>query len=280
MAEGTRYDWLLLDADGTLFDFDRAQRAALQEAVTANGLEFSEAVHGTFARVCDRVWSRFERGEISAERLRVERFEDLLRELDIGGDPSSLSVEYIRALRGPAAAHHPLAGVPMTTFAVISAFHLLRYLEQGRSRDAALSDHAGLLPGAEAAVERLARRVRLLLVTNGLAEVQRARIGVSPIRRFLEDVVISDEIGVAKPQEGFMDVAFERMGGPHRERVLMVGDSLSADIEAGVRYGIDTCWFNPARLPLDGGPTPTYTIARLEELDGIVSGRLDVPEGT
>ena len=240
MAEGTRYDWLLLDADGTLFDFDRAQRAALEEAVTANGLEFSEAVHGTFARVCDRVWSRFERGEISAERLRVERFEDLLRELDIGGDPSSLSVEYIRAL----------------------------------------SDHAGLLPGAEAAVERLARRVRLLLVTNGLAEVQRARIGVSPIRRFLEDVVISDEIGVAKPQEGFMDVAFERMGGPHRERVLMVGDSLSADIEAGVRYGIDTCWFNPARLPLDGGPTPTYTIARLEELDGIVSGRLDVPEGT
>lgn len=231
--DSARYDWVLLDADGTLFDFDRAQRAALESTAIAHGLGYSDTVHEAFVRVCDRVWGRFERGEISADRLRVERFEDLLREIGAVGDPERLSEEYVRMLAG----------------------------------------HADLLPDAEATVDTLARRVRLLLVTNGLAEVQRARFAASPIRRFFADAVISDEIGIAKPQTGFLDVAFDRMGGPARDRVLMVGDSLSADVEAGVRYGIDTCWFNPHGRPLDGGPTPTYTIARLVEIEAIVSGR-------
>ena len=50
----------------------------------------------------------------------------------------------------------------------------------------------------------------------------------------------------------------------------MVGDSLSADIAGGVAFGLDTCWFNPRRLSLDGGPVPTYQIAALEELRGIL----------
>jgi len=238
--EPTRYDWVLLDADGTLFDFDRAQQAALEATVTAHGFDYTERVHDAFVRVCDGVWARFERGEITADRLRVERFEDLLRELGAAGNADRLSTHYVRELAG----------------------------------------HTDLLPGAEAVVEALAPRVRMLLVTNGLAEVQRARFSASPIRRFFADVVISDEIGVAKPQEAFLDVAFERMGRPARGRVLMVGDSLSADVEAGVRYGVDTCWFNPRGLPLDGGPTPTYTIARLEEVEDLVSGPTRAGIGT
>jgi YjjG family noncanonical pyrimidine nucleotidase len=178
------------------------------------------------------VWSRFERGELTADRLRVHRFEELFRELEVEGHPEAFSADYVRALSG----------------------------------------HHDLLPGADDVVERLARRVRLLLVTNGLAEVQRARLGASPIRRHFADAVISDEIGVAKPQEGFLDVAFDRMGRPPRDRVLMVGDSLSADVEAGVRYGIDTCWYNPADLPLDGGVRPTYTVTELAEVEAIVDG--------
>jgi YjjG family noncanonical pyrimidine nucleotidase len=237
--KSARYDWVLLDADGTLFDFDRAQRAALEATATAHSLGSFEAVHDAFVRVCDRVWRRFERGEITADRLRVERFEDLLGELGVDGDAGRLSVDYVRELAG----------------------------------------HTDLLPGAQEVVEGLARRVRLLLVTNGLAEVQRARFGASPIRRFFADVVISDEIGVAKPQRGFLDVAFERMGRPRRDRVLMVGDSLSADIEAGVRYGLDTCWFNPRGLPLDGGPTPTFTITRLGQIEGIVTDSPNAVDG-
>lgn len=64
--------------------------------------------------------------------------------------------------------------------------------------------------------------------------------------------------------------AFARMGKPAKSEVLMVGDSLTSDIRGGFDYGIDTCWYNPAGLPLQGAATPTYEIRRLDELLSIV----------
>ena len=62
------------------------------------------------------------------------------------------------------------------------------------------------------------------------------------------------------------------MGKPSRSEVLMIGDSLSSDIAAGANYGIDTCWFNPGRIPLDGLAQPTFTIENLSQINAIVSG--------
>ncbi len=67
-----------------------------------------------------------------------------------------------------------------------------------------------------------------------------------------------------------MAEAFSRMGEPQRSEVLMIGDSLSSDIAGGVNFGIDTCWFNPDGIALDGGPKPTFTIADLTEINGVV----------
>ena len=136
----------------------------------------------------------------------------------------------------------------------------------------ALGRQTQLLPGAEAVVRDLSSRFRLLLATNGIAVVQRPRFAGSSIRRYFEDVVISDEIGVAKPQTGFLEEAFSRMGEPSKSEVLMIGDSLSSDIAGGVNFGVDTCWFNPDGFALDGSPKPTYEIADLTEIDAIVAG--------
>ena len=68
-----------------------------------------------------------------------------------------------------------------------------------------------------------------------------------------------------------MEVVFSRMGNPPKAEVLMIGDSLSSDIAAGVGFGVDTCWFNPAGITLDGGPQPTFTVADLSEIDAIAS---------
>ena len=129
-----------------------------------------------------------------------------------------------------------------------------------------------LLAGAEDVVRELSSRFRLLLATNGIAVVQRPRFARSSIRKYFEDVVISDEIGVAKPQTGFMEEAFTRMGEPQKSEVLMIGDSLSSDIAGGVNFGIETCWFNPNALPLDGFPKPTFVIEDLTEIFDIVLG--------
>jgi putative hydrolase of the HAD superfamily len=127
------------------------------------------------------------------------------------------------------------------------------------------------LDGAEELVRNLSTRFGLVLATNGIAVVQRARFSRSSIRKFFRDVVISDEIGVAKPQPEYMEEVFSRMDNPPKSEVLMIGDKISSDIAAGAGFGVDTCWFNPNGHALEGGPQPTFTISILTEIDAIVS---------
>ena len=75
--------------------------------------------------------------------------------------------------------------------------------------------------------------------------MQRPRFTTSAIAPFITGIVVSDEIGVAKPNPGIFDAAFEALKQPAKSEVLMIGDSLTSDMRGGIDYGIDTCWFNP-----------------------------------
>ena len=108
-----------------------------------------------------------------------------------------------------------------------------------------------LVEGAEEMIRALAPAYRMGLVTNGLADVQRPRLEGSTLKEFFEVVVISEEIGVAKPDPRFFDVAFERMGQPEKSAVLVIGDSVTSDIQGAFNYGLDACRFNPRGLPAD-----------------------------
>lgn len=101
---------------------------------------------------------------------------------------------------------------------------------------------------------------------NGLKEVQRSRLERPSLRNYIEEIIISDEIGVAKPQTGIFDVAFATMGGASKEETLMIGDSLSSDIADGINYGIDTCWYNPQKRERPSELSITYEIGTLAEL--------------
>jgi YjjG family noncanonical pyrimidine nucleotidase len=225
-----RYRWLIFDADGTLFDFHLGESTALQLTTQKHGIVYSSDLHETYSGISAELWRQFELGEISLMDLRVTRFERLFAKLGIDLEAEAFNIEFMKDL----------------------------------------GQQTQLLPGAEAVVSSLSSRFRLLLATNGIAIVQRARFSSSSIRRYFEDVLISDEIGVAKPQPEYMKEAFSRMGHPLKSEVLMIGDSLSSDIAGGVNFGIDTCWFNPKGLDLDGGPKPTFTIADLTEIEDIV----------
>jgi putative hydrolase of the HAD superfamily len=229
---GSRYQWLIFDADGTLFDFHLGETTALQLTTRKHGFEYSSHLHTVYNAISAELWGQFERGETTLKDLRVTRFKRLFRELGIGAEPENFNIDFMSDL--------------------------------GRQTQ--------LLAGAEDVVRELSSRFRLLLATNGIAVVQRPRFARSSIRKYFEDVVISDEIGVAKPQTGFMEEAFTRMGEPQKSEVLMIGDSLSSDIAGGVNFGIETCWFNPNALPLDGFPKPTFVIEDLTEIFDIVLG--------
>ncbi len=221
-----KYRWLLFDADGTLFDYDRAEDFALESAFRSFSLPFEVASAEAYRQINRQIWLDFENGQITAELLRVRRFERLFDRLALKADPAAFSQRYL--------------------------LHL--------------SQASDLMPGAEALIRQLAGRYHLGLITNGLHDVQRPRLARSPIADDFKLVAVSEEMGVAKPDPRFFDEVFASIGQPLKDSVLIIGDSLTSDIQGGINYGLDTCWFNPAGKPPDPNLPATYEIHRLEEL--------------
>ncbi|HSO24277.1 MAG TPA: YjjG family noncanonical pyrimidine nucleotidase [Chondromyces sp.] len=224
------YAWVLLDADGTLFDYDHSEAVTLAGTFAECGLPFEAGHVETYRRINGRLWLELERGTTTQERIRSERFASLFEVTGVDADPAAFSARYL----------------------------------------ANLARRTELIDGAAEVAARLAARARLLIVTNGLAEVQRPRLAASAVGPYIAGIVISEEVGSAKPDGGIFRAAFEAMGGPPKRDVLMVGDSPTSDIAGGRDFGIDTCWFNPARAPRPADVEPTFEIARLEELLEIV----------
>lgn len=132
-----------------------------------------------------------------------------------------------------------------------------------------LGEQRHLVPGAEKVIEALSHK-RLAIITNGFEAVQTSRIRNSPFRDAFEQVIISETTGYRKPQKGIFEYAFRQLQVTDPSTVLMVGDSLTSDIQGGLNAGVDTCWFNPARRENQTPIVPTYEISRLEELLEII----------
>jgi len=226
-----RYPWLLFDADGTLFDYDGAEGTALERTLERYGYAMRPETRALYRRINAALWQELEAGTVEAITLRFLRFERLFAALDL----------------------------PVAKGREAGEYYLVQLANEGR-----------LLPGAEAIVRQLAPHARMALVTNGLADVQRRRLGNSPIARLFETITISDELGVAKPDRRIIDHTLSEMGDPPRESVLIIGDSLSSDIQGGINAGIDTCWLAPNGDEPPETPSPTFTIRQLEEVLALV----------
>lgn len=223
-----RYPWILFDADDTLFDFSRSARFAFSRT-----LEFFEIRdRGDYWEVYEyfnkETWTAFERQEITAVELRRIRFERFLDAVGEYREPLEMNAHYLKELS-------------QTKFLMNGAIELVE--------------------------ELLEKKYRLGLITNGLKEVQRPRIAQAHMEAYFEVIVVSDEIGVAKPHPEFFEHAFMEMGRPEKQHVLIVGDSLQSDIQGGGNFGIDTCWFNPRKSANLTAIQPTYQIERLEDLN-------------
>jgi len=221
-----RYQWLLFDADGTLFDFDRAESAALGQVFGQIGVAFKPEFLTAYRSINQTLWRAVERGELTPGLVKVRRFELLLQAIQVGHSPTEFSASYLQAL-------------------------------------ATCSE---LLEDAEEALRALSSSYRLAILTNGLKEVQRGRLAVSAIRHHISEIIISEEIGYAKPAKEYFDAAFARLGNPSKREVLMIGDGWASDIVGATGYGIDTCWYNPGRKVRPAEPKIIREVASLREV--------------
>lgn len=226
-----KYPIILFDADDTLFDFKKASLHAFARTIEHFKIPKTDGLYSLYKAINKEVWESFERKEINAEELRPLRFERFLHDIHEERDP-----------------------VEMSQF----------YLEKLSQSDQLLDEARPLVEGL------LSDGHRLALITNGLKEVQRPRIAKAKMGGYFEAIIVSDEIGVAKPDARFFEHAFGKIGRPEKGQVVVVGDSLSSDIQGGNNFGVSTCWFNPAQNANRSPHLPTYEIGKLSALHKIV----------
>ena len=226
-----KYYCILFDADNTLLNFDAAENKALTETLVNYGIEPDAETVQTYRTINEELWRQLEKGQIRREKLFGERFSRFLKAINAAGD-----------------------GVEMNRC----------YLEQ-------LSTHPDLMsPEVLDVLRELSEVATLAIVSNGAQKVQTRRLEESGVMNFMEDVFISEKMGCEKPNARIFDAALRALGVENREHVLMVGDSLSSDIQGGSNAGLDTCWYNPNHTENPGKVIPTYEIASLEELYPLV----------
>ncbi|WMY74963.1 pyrimidine 5'-nucleotidase [Buttiauxella selenatireducens] len=220
------WDWILFDADETLFTFDAfggLQRMFLDYSVTFTAEDFQD-----YQAINKPLWVDYQNGAISALQLQHQRFQGWSERLSVpAGD---LNAAFLNAM----------------------------------------AEICVPLPGAVSLLNALKDKVKIGIITNGFTALQQIRLERTGLRDYFDLLVISEQVGVAKPDRKIFDFTFEEMGNPPRERVLMVGDTAESDILGGINAGIATCWLNAHGRNLPEGITPTWEVTSLSELERLL----------
>lgn len=219
-------DTVFLDLDNTIFDFSKAEKIALKKTLETLGVDTSEKTLARYSVLNTAQWKLLEKGEITRQEVKVRRYRLLFEEL--GTDASAEEA---------AALYESLLGIG-------------HYF----------------MEGAEELLNELKGKYRLYLATNGTASVQKGRIASASLERYFDGIFISEEIGYNKPDKAYFEACFAEIPDFVKEKAVIVGDSLTSDIQGGINAGIRTVWFNPKGEPGDGAIVADAEIRSLLEL--------------
>jgi len=192
----------------------------------AQDLPDTPEVRRLFAETNASLWRDFEQGRITKEYLIVERFARFLAALGVRRDAAACNAKYLEGLG---------AGVFP-------------------------------LPHAEEVCRALAGGHRLYLITDAVASVQRSRLRGSVFEPYFTGVFVSEEAGASKPDRAYFDYALAHISGAAAADCLVVGDSLTTDMQGANNAGLPCCWYNPLGLPRPEGLRLDHVIRDLREL--------------
>ncbi len=120
----------------------------------------------------------------------------------------------------------------------------------------------GVLP----LIHALKNKVKLGIITNGLNHLQEERLQNTGLNNYFDILVVSEQIGAAKPDRAIFEHALKLMNYPDPQNVLMVGDNPEADIQGGLNVGFSTCWFNQHQKECPPGIVPHYEVTSFYQL--------------
>ena len=226
-------DTLLWDLDGTLLDFRASEKAAIRQCFALFGLgECGDDRVARYSAINVRHWERLELGELTKAEVLLGRFEEFFA---AEGLDIGLAAPFNEA-----------------------------YEEQ-------LGETVVFCDNSYDLVKRLGGRVRQYLVTNGTEKVQEKKLLRSGLGELFDGVFISDVVGAQKPSPVFFDRVLAKLGDPDRRGVMIVGDSLTGDMQGGMNAGIVCCWYNPEKAPRPAQYRIDYEIADLNEVEALIA---------
>ena len=223
-------EFLFLDLDDTILDFHKAEHLALSKTLRQFGLEPTEEVMSRYSEINKSYWERLERKELTRPQILVGRFESLFDEYGIAVEPAAVA----------------------------------------RCYEENLSVGHYFLPGALEAVQSLSKKYKLYLTSNGTARVQAGRLKSADISKYFQKIFVSEEIGADKPDKQYFDRCAMQIPDFDPRKTMIVGDSLTSDIQGGINAGLHTCWINPNHKKNTTAIQPEYELEALSQLEAFL----------
>ena len=219
---------ILWDIDGTLLDFKKAEKKAIRKCFEIFELgECSDEMIVRYSVINRGYWERLERKEITKPEVLVGRFQEFFASEGIITDcAEKFNSEY--QLR--------------------------------------LGDTICFCDDGYELVKGLKAKVKQYAVTNGTKVAQVKKLNKSGLVDLFDDVFISEDVGVEKPDVKFFEHVWDVIGQYQSDEVLIIGDSLTSDMKGGNNAGILCCWYNPKGLENTNGVKLDYEIKTLQEV--------------
>lgn len=220
---------VFIDIDDTLLDFTKCANDAIKSACNKFGVPYTTTLVDTFHPINLDLWHRLEKKEVTKEKLFDTRFQIVFDKLGIKAD-----------------------GIAFET-AFRENFH----------------ESAILVDGAKDLLEYLRSKYKVYVASNASMHQQTNRMKRAELDGYIDGYFVSEEIGFPKPQKEFFDACFKALPDVKPQDVVMIGDSLSADIKGACEYGLKTIWYNHRNEPT-AGVKCDYIVSRLSEIKNIL----------
>lgn len=231
-----KYTWILLDLDDTLFDYAQTEYHSLKLLCEEFFGKFNDDLHKSYSAINRGYWNDFQNGKINIDDVKTGRFKDFsaVNFPTVKIDPKKLSERFVDFL----------------------------------------SESIFMLDGAKDFLDFLLQHnFKISAITNGIQRNQLSRVKLSGLDKYFEALIISEEVGHAKPKVEYFDFAKKKIGFVN-EATLIVGDNIESDIRGGHNYGIDTCWFNLQQKENLSDINPTYEVKSYDELKALLTGEI------
>ena len=221
--------FIFLDLDDTILDFHRSEAVALRKTLQSLNVDPTDEIIARYSKINLAHWKALERRELTREQVLTGRFRQLFQELGMNVSPNVAQSLYEKNL----------------------------------------SESHFFVDGAPRLLMTLSKKYPLYIASNGTTLVQTNRIASSGIGRYFKAVFLSEQLGADKPQIEFFERATGQIEGYNPDEAIILGDSITSDMQGGINAGMNTCWFNPHHRD-NHGITPEFEITDLGQFDAVL----------